>query len=123
MDTTIVLPAVTSVLALVFKRRGRGYVEHLVFATHVSTVYFVLGIAVIPVQSLMKIQPAVAQGLSVLMMGLMWVYLWHAVACVYGDRRWRAGLRAALVLLGINVDQGVAGLFALGTATLSLLYV
>lgn len=120
---SVLIPVVlAAVLVLVFKRRRRGYVEHLVFATHVSTVYFVLGIAVMPVQSLMKTQPLVAQALSVLVLGVMWVYVWRAVTCVYGDRGWRAGLRAAVVLVGINLGQGVAGLLAFGTATLSLLY-
>lgn len=121
---SVLIPVVlAAVLAVIFVRRRRGYVEHLVFATHVSAFYLILGISVIPVQLLAKGQPrALMLAMDAVVIGVMWVYLWRAVTRVYGDRGWRAALRAGLVLVGVNVGQGVAGLLAFATATLSLLY-
>lgn len=112
-----------AVLALVFARRGRGYVEHLVFAAHAAAFNLILGLFLLPVQPLLKSRPAIGLPLMALLtFGVMWVYLWRAVTRVYGDGGWRGGVRAAVVLLGFNFAQAVVAVLAAGTATLSLLY-
>lgn len=111
-----------AVLALVFLRRRRGYVEHLVFAAHASAFFFILGMGMLLMQRLAGGDTRVGQVLGGMVIAAMWVYLWRAVARVYGDRGWGAALRAGLLVIGYNLAQGVAGLLALGTATLSMLY-
>lgn len=112
-----------AVLALVFARRGRGYVEHMVFAAHAATFSLLLELLVTPLEPVIVTRPAVAVPLIMLLtLGLMWLYLWRAVARVYGDVRWRGAWRAGVLVLGFTMAQSVAGLLATATATLSLLY-
>lgn len=121
---SVLIPLVLGmVVALVFLRRRRGFVAHLVFATHLATFYFAVGIVVLPLRPLAEAYPvAGVAAIGVLTVGVSMLYLWRAVACVYGDSGWRAGIRAAALLLGLNLAQGVAGILAAGTATLALLY-
>ena len=120
---SMLVPVVLAgVLALVFARRRRGYVEHLVFAAHTSAFYFILGLA-LRVQPLADPLPQVLQrAITALLVGVTWAYLWRAITRVYGDRGWRAGLRSAVVVIGLNLAQMVATLLAFCTAALSLLY-
>jgi hypothetical protein len=112
-----------ALLALVFLRRRRGYVEHLVFAAHAATFNLVLGLFLLPLQPLLQSRPGLGLPLlALLTFGVMWLYLRRAVARVYGEEGWRGGVRAAVLLLGFNVAQGIVAVLAVGTATLSMLY-
>ena len=112
-----------AVVALVLARRRSGYVGHLVFSAHVATFYFILAILAHPLELLARAYPAVAAPLlGLVMVGGTWVYLWLAVGRVYDARGWRGGALAAVLLAGFNLAQGVAGLLAVGTAALALLY-
>ncbi|HEU4882157.1 MAG TPA: DUF3667 domain-containing protein [Longimicrobium sp.] len=110
-------------VALVFARRRHGYVEHLVFALHVATFSFVMGIFTLPMEPLAQRRPAIGIPLlAALSLGVMGFYLWRAVARVYGDDGWRGGWRAGVLLVGFSLAQSVAGGLAMVTATLALLY-
>jgi Protein of unknown function (DUF3667) len=121
---SLLIPVVLAgVLALVFLRRRRGYVEHLVFATHVATFNFVLGLFAMATQPLAETNAAIGVPLmTALILGVMWFYLWRAVARVYGDARWRGGVRAAVLVLGFSLAQSIASLLSIVTAALALLY-
>jgi hypothetical protein len=121
---SMLVPVVLAgVLAVVFVRRRRGYVEHLVFAAHTSAFYFILGLTIRVQQPAANPLPEVLQrAITVLVVGVTWAYLWRAITRVYGDRGWRAGLRSAVVVIGLNLAQMVATLLAFCTAALSLLY-
>lgn len=109
--------------ALVFMRRGRGFVGHVVFAAHVATFQCVLSLALLPVAlAADRLPPAVmpVTGLA-LIGGLAW-YVWRAMQCVYGDAGWGGAARALALLVGFNLAQGVAGAIALCTAVAALLY-
>jgi hypothetical protein len=121
---SLLIPLIlAAVVALVFARRRRGYGEHLVFAVHVATFNFVLGIFTLPIQPLIASRPAIGIPLvGLLTFGVMWFYLWRAVARVYGDDGWRGGVRAVVLMLGFSLAQAVAGGLAMVTATLALLW-
>lgn len=121
---SVLVPLVLGmVVALVFRRRERGFVAHLVFATHVATFYFALGVLVHPLEPIIEAYPRAGMAaVGLLTVGVAMVYLWRAIASVYGDTGWRAGVRAAALLLGLNLAQTVAGVLAAGTGIIALLY-
>ncbi|HYR07568.1 MAG TPA: DUF3667 domain-containing protein [Longimicrobium sp.] len=110
-------------VALVFVRRRRGFVEHVVFAAHVATFQCALSLLLMPVAvGAERLPQAVVSVAGAGMIGVMGWYLWRAVARVYGDTGWRGALRAAALLVGFNLAQGIAGAIALCTAVVALLY-
>lgn len=121
---SVLIPLVLGgVVALVFLRRERGFVAHLVFAAHIATFYFALGLVSHPMGPVVEAYPRAGTAvLGTVMAGVTLAYLWRAVSRVYGDTGWRAAVRAVALLLGLNLAQAVAGLLAAGTATLALLY-
>ena len=112
-----------AMLALVFARRRRGYVEHLVFAAHVAAFNLVLGLVAMALQPLAESGPSIGPALlGVLVLAVMWLYLWRAVERIYGDAGWAGGVRAAVLVVGFSIAQSIGSLLSLLTATLSLVY-
>ncbi|HEX6368961.1 MAG TPA: DUF3667 domain-containing protein [Longimicrobium sp.] len=112
-----------AVVALVFVRRRRGFVAHLVFAAHVAAFQCSVSLLVLPAAVTAERAPATVVSLAaVLSIGVLAWYLWRAVERVYGDAGWRGAVRAATLLVGFSLAQGTAGLIAVCTAVLALLY-
>ena len=113
-----------AVLMGVFAGRGRTFVEHLVFATHVGAFDYLLDTAlVVPLQPLLRSYPAAAgAAITAVSVGAVGAYLLFAVQRVYGDRGRSAWLRTAALFIGYNLSQAVAGFLALGSGVLWLLY-
>jgi hypothetical protein len=110
-------------VALVFARRHRGFVAHLVFAAHVAAFECAVSLAVLPTGVAAERLPATVVSLAgVFSIGVLGWYLWRAVERVYGEAGWRGAVRAAALLVGFNLAQGVTGLIALCTAVVALLY-
>lgn len=121
---SLLIPLIlAAVVALVFARRRRGFVEHLVFALHAATFNFILSIFALPVLPFAERQSTIGIALLALFtLGAMGLYLWRAVARVYGDDGWRGGWRAGVLLVGFSLAQSVAGGLAMVAATVALLY-
>ncbi len=101
----VLLPGFALWLKLVYRSRGLRYTEHLVFALHVHTLWFlVLGLLLLPWRWLELLLLAVP------------VYTLTAMKRVYGGRWWprwlRAGLVASLYLLSLGVGTVLLGLWA-----------
>ena len=83
----VVLPSFALWLKLVYWNRRLRYTEHLVFALHLHTFWFLMiGLVLTPWGLL-----------SFLAMVAVPVYAWLAMGRVYGGRRWPRLLRAAVV--------------------------
>lgn len=97
----VLLPSFALWLKLAYLNRGMRFTEHLVFALHVHTFWFVM--------------------LAVALTGWPWlitlaalavpVYTWMAMGHVYADKRWRRLARVALVscLYGLSLALAAAG--------------
>ncbi|HEU0302389.1 MAG TPA: DUF3667 domain-containing protein [Longimicrobium sp.] len=112
------------VLMALFAGRGRTYVEHLVFATHLGAFeYLTDALLVVPMQPLLRSNPAVAGVvIAAVSVGVLGVYMLLALQRVYGDRGWSAWLRTAALYIAYNLSQAVAGFLALGSGVAWLLY-
>ncbi len=101
----VLLPAFALWLKLAYRGRGLRYTEHLVFALHVHTAWFlVFGLLLLPWGWLNLLWLAVP------------VYTLMAMKRVYGGRWWarwlRAGLVATLYLLTLGLATSLLGLWA-----------
>jgi hypothetical protein len=85
----VVLPSFALWLKLAYWNRRLRYTEHLVFALHLHTFWFLMIALVL----------APWAWVSSLAMGAVPVYAWLAMGRVYGGRRWPRLLRGALVSL------------------------
>lgn len=97
----VVLPSFALWLKLVYWNRRLRYTEHLVFALHLHTFWFLMiGLALTPWGWL--------SGLAMLAVP---VYAWLAMGRVYGGRRWPRLLRTALVasLYALTLSLAMAG--------------
>jgi hypothetical protein len=124
----IFLPLIAAVLAVLYLRSGRYYVEHLLFVVHFHAFFFLAGIAVLLLDHLAGILPGVAvapvkvaQGL--LATGLVFyvpVYLFMALRRVYGQSRWRTLPRYAILGIAYFFSMVLTGLGLLAYTALTL---
>jgi len=121
---SLLIPLVLAVfLFACFHRRRRWFGEHLVFATHVGTLNFLVGLILIPFQlALLPLGPKVATIVGAAAIVPMFAWMMVAVRRVYG-----AGWRGAagwtfLAFIALSIGQLLAGALALCTAVLSILW-
>lgn len=94
----LLLPSFALTLKLVYWNRRLHYTEHLVFALHVHSFWFIaLCLPMLQVGWLVAVTMAVVP-----------IYTWLAMRRVYGGRWWPLLLRAALVSLVYVVVLGLA---------------
>ena len=94
----LLVPVYAAVLGLVYVDRKRRYTEHLVFALHLHSAWFVaLAITLLPWDPI-KFLAIVA----------MPVYAWMAARRVYGGGRWATFFRAALIIMLYGVVLALA---------------
>ncbi len=103
----LLLPSFALALKLVYWNRRLHYTEHLVFALHVHSFWFIA--MILPMLQ--------TDWLAALAMGAVPVYTWLAVRRVYGGRWWPRLLRAGLVSMIYLVVLGLA-MVAVGLWTL-----
>jgi hypothetical protein len=121
---SVLIPLVfAAFLFLCFRRRRRWFGEHLVFATHFATMNFLVALLLIPIQLATlrygKETASLVAGLAIF--PLFW-WLMLGVRRMYGSG-WRGAVGWSLLLfLAFSFAQTLAGLLALGTAALSILY-
>lgn len=109
---SLLLPPVLAVLlALVYRRRRRLFVEHLVFSLHFHAFAFLVGgaAAFLP-------ERLWARGLNLAMLAVFLAYLAVALTRVYGGRWWITAGRMAFLVFGYLV------LAVLPVALLALLW-
>lgn len=83
----VLLPAFAGVLTLLYRYRGMGYTEHLVFAMHLHAFWFLV-VAVIMVAPMLLVLPGLL---------LIPAYAGLAFRRVYGGRAWGLVWRGALL--------------------------
>ena len=94
----LLLPSFALALKLAYWNRRLHYTEHLVFALHVHSFWFIA--MILP---MLQVDWLVA-----LALGAVPVYTWLAMRRVYGGRWWPRLLRAGLVSLAYLVALGLA---------------
>lgn len=100
------------VVALVFVRRRRYFAEHLVFATHLAILNFLLALVLLPLVALgppagMEAALSGVAGLAV------WGWLAAAVRRVYGGSWAGAAVRAVVLTVGFSLAQSATAILAL----------
>jgi hypothetical protein len=124
----IFLPLIAAVLAVLYWRSGRYYVEHLLFVVHFHAFFFLAGIVALLLDLLAKALPLgarsgieVAQGLlgSVLVFYVPW-YLLKAMRRVYAQSWWKTMPRFALLGLAYLLSLVFTGLGLLAYTALTL---
>jgi hypothetical protein len=122
------LPLIAAVLAVLYWRSGRYYVEHLLFVVHFHAFFFLAGIAALLLDLLSRALPAglavpveVAQGLlgTVLVLYVPW-YLLRAMRRVYAQGWWKTLPKFGMLGLAYVVSLAftVVGLLAYTALTL-----
>jgi hypothetical protein len=117
------LPILASLLLLAYRRSGRVYVEHLIFALHVQAFFFLAALSVDIFQAglrLVSVSLASLAGVLGFVGGACLVY--RAFRVVYGAGRWRTVGKVALVgaaygvvlIIGISLAAITAALLASG---------
>ena len=117
----IFLPLIAAVLAVLYIRSGRYYVEHLLFVVHFHAFFFLTGIAVLLLERLAELATGVvANGLAAVqavlgavMVFYVPVYLLKAMRRVYAQGWWRTVPKFALL--------GIAYLFCMVFTGIGLL--
>jgi hypothetical protein len=124
----IFLPLIAAVLAVLYLRSGRYYVEHLLFVVHFHAFFFLAGIAVLLLDHLTGILPGAVVGLVKVAQGLLAtalvfyvpVYLFMALRRVYGQSRWRTLPKYAILGIAYFFSMVLTGLGLLAYTALSL---
>jgi len=99
----ILVPFFALLLKLLYRRSGKFYSEHLVFALYFHTVLFlVLGVALF-IGQLVEI-PFV----SIILVALPLIYLVTAIRIVHGDPHWKTLVKTLLLVLGYGMVLGLA---------------
>lgn len=107
----LMVPILAALLKLTHRRSGRLFVEHLVFAVHVQSFVFCLGLAaLVAVAVAAVLWPAVPldEVVGRLLTVVASAYLFLALRRVYGEGRARTALKAVVLLLVYTVLVGVA---------------
>ena len=117
------LPLLASVLCLAYRGSGQVYVEHLIFALHVQTFFFLAALATDLAQAAARL---VSDSLAGFVGFLCFLWgasvIYRAFRAVYGQGRWKTVLKMALVglaygivlILGISLTAISAALLLLG---------
>ena len=107
------VPVFAALLRLLYRRRERFFVPHLVFALHYHTLGFLLMAAGIGAESLLGIRPYVSN-LAFLAVAAM---LFPSLRCVYGEGRLKTIGKQLVLLLayGFVVLIGMLGLVAVAS--------
>jgi hypothetical protein len=93
---------VALVLEILYWRRKRYLVEHLVFSAHYLSFAFLLSLAFWPIYAIYGFHPGPLQrALAVLSIGIILVYLYLAQRRFYGQGRGIAIMKTVLLWLGI----------------------
>jgi len=116
----IFLPLIAAVLAILYVRSGRYYVEHLLFVVHFHAFFFLAGIAALLLQRLAAwsgppLSGAFSVAEAVLLTALLFYVPWYllrAMRRVYQQSWWKTVPKFALLGLAYLVSLGitVAGL-------------
>ena len=122
------LPLIAGVLAVLYWRSGRYYVEHLLFVVHFHAFFFLIGIVALLLDLLAKALPAGARGgievaQAVLGTALVFYVPWYllkAMRRVYAQSWWKTLPKFALLGLAylISLVFTVLGLLAYTALTL-----
>ncbi len=103
----LLLPSFALALKLVYWNRRLHYTEHLVFALHLHSFWFVA----------MALPMLQADWLTALALGAVPIYTWLAMRRVYGGRWWprllRAGVLMPVYLVGLALAMAGVGLWTL----------
>lgn len=116
----LVVPAFALLLAGLFRRDGRYYVEHLVFALHVHSAWYLLLTVDAAIRPLLVAAPEawtweriVLTAVSIGIQLAVWIYLWTALRRFYGRGPLSTLGRTLLMMLGYG--------FLLTGATLTII--
>lgn len=110
----VLMPLFAVLVAAVHPRRGRTFVEHLVFSIHFHAFYFINAIvlALLRWSADPETTPLWAAIPDVALQIAPLVYIYLALRRVYGDSRWEAGWKTLAVeflyLLGIGLTGYLA---------------
>ena len=103
----LLLPSFALALKLVYWNRRLHYTEHLVFALHLHSFWFIA-------MALPMLQP---DWLTALSLGAVPIYTWLAMRRVYGGRWWprllRAGVLMPVYLVALGLAMAGVGLWTL----------
>lgn len=121
---SVLVPLLFGVVAhAAFRRRRRWFAENLVFATHFAAYNYLFGLILLPAQVVLPRFGAMwVSVLSLVLFGVMTVYMARAVRRVYPGSRWGGIPGSFALLLGFSVCQGIVSLLAIGSAVLTLTY-
>lgn len=92
------------VLALLYRRRHRHFVEHLVFAAHFLAFAYIVRIAIWPIFAIGGFEPGPLQrtiGVTVFLISVTYIYL--AIRRYYGDEKRKAAVKTLLLWGGTFV--------------------
>jgi uncharacterized protein DUF3667 len=119
------LPLLATVLCLAYRGSGQVYVEHLIFALHVQTFFFLAALATDIAQAAARLVSASLAGF-VGFLCFLWgaSVIYRAFRAVYGQGRWKTLLKMALVglaygivlILGVSLTAISAALLVLGSS-------
>jgi hypothetical protein len=124
----IFLPLIAAVVAVLYIRSGRYYVEHLLFVVHFHAFFFLAGIAMLLLQRIagllpdsMATVPKVAEGFlgAVLVFYVPW-YLLKAMRRVYEQSWWKTLPKFALLGLAYLFCLVITGVGLLAYTALTL---
>jgi hypothetical protein len=123
------LPLIAAVMAVLYIRSGRYYVEHLLFVVHFHAFFFLAGIAVLLLERLSELAGSgtIAAGLKVaggalsaaLVFYVPW-YLLRAMRRVYEQRWWKTLPKFALLGLAYLICLVFTGIGLLAYTALTL---
>ena len=111
----LLVPFFALLLKLLYRRSGKFYSEHLVFALYFHTVLFlVLGIALL-IGTLVEIPSA-----WMILAALPLIYLFLAIRTVHGDPHWKTLYKTLLLVLGYGMVLvlGFAGSAVIGALSI-----
>jgi len=104
----IFLPLIAAIMAVLYVRSGRYYVEHLLFVVHFHAFFFLVGIVVIVLERLVTATPAgplatgltVVQGATGVVLGFyVPAYLLRAMRRVYEQSWWKTVPKFAMLCI------------------------
>jgi hypothetical protein len=121
---SILVPLVFAAFCFaIFHRRRRWYAENLVYAIHFATFNYAVGVLVIVAQPVLRqLHFSATLAFSGLTVVVILGYLAASVRRVYGTGRLATWAATVALFVGFSFAQVLAGLLALATASVSLLY-
>jgi hypothetical protein len=116
------LPFLASAMLLAYRKSGRVYVEHLIFALHVQAFFFMAAMLTNAVQAVLRLLSdslSDLAGFVAFIAGACLIY--RAFRAVYGQGRWMTVLKMAIVGLCYGTVL-VAGLFITAISAALMIY-